>query len=155
TFWNRWITLLMALTGYCLLVVVPVAQAVLTPSIGRLIGLIIMLCVYITALRVVWSQRKAVRAGLMERAVTASTAVFGTLLRALARIWHWLAIAYFTVLFLASQADQAAALAFMLAATVQSVAAVLIGAILTAGLVQLETRRITLPEQWNQNFPLL
>lgn len=154
-YWNRWITLLMALTGYCLLVVVPVAQAVLAPSIGRLIGLIIMLCVYITALRVVWSQRKAVRAGLMERAVTASTAVFGTLLRALARIWHWLAIAYFTVLFLASQADQAAALAFMLAATVQSVAAVLIGAILTAGLVQLETRRITLPEQWNQNFPLL
>ena len=154
-YWNRWITLLVALTGYCLLVVVPVGQAVFAPSIGRLIGLVIMLCVYVTALRVVWSQRKAVRAGLMERADQAGTAVFGTLLRALARVWHWLATAYFTVLFLASQADQASALAFMLGATVQSLVAVLVGAVLTAGLVHLESRRIVLPEYWSQNFPLL
>lgn len=154
-YWNRWITLLMALTGYCLLVVVPVGQAVFAPSIGRLIGLVIMLCVYITALRVVWSQRKTVRAGLMERADQAGTAVFGTLLGALARVWHWLATAYFTVLFLASQADQASALAFMLGATVQSLVAVLVGAVLTAVLVHLESRRIVLPEHWNRNFPLL
>jgi len=154
-FWNRWITLLMALTGYCLLVVVPVGQAVFAPSIGRLIGLVIMLCVYITALRVVWSQRKAVRDGMIERAQAAGTAVFGTLMRALARVWHWLAFAYFTVLFFASQADQAAALAFMLSATVQSVAAVVVGAVLTAGLVRLESRHVTLPETWSLNFPLL
>src|SRR5690606_40631057 len=97
-YWNRWITLLVALTGYCLLVVVPVGQAVFAPSIGRLIGLVIMLCVYVTALRVVWSQRKAVRAGLMERADQAGTPVFGALLRALARVWRWLAPPQFTVL---------------------------------------------------------
>jgi len=154
-YWNRWITLFIALTGYCLLVVVPVGQAVLAPSIGRLIGLIIMLCVYVTALRVVWSQKTEVRAGLMQRADTASTAVFGTLLRALARTWHWLAFAYFTVLLVASQAEQAAALTFMMSATAQSVAAIVVGAILTTALVRLESRHFKLPETWSRNFPLL
>jgi Small-conductance mechanosensitive channel len=154
-YWNRWISLLIALTGYCLLVVVPVGQAVLAPSIGRLIGLIIMLCVYVTGLRVVWRQKAEVRAGLMNRAERTNTAVFGTLLRALARCWHWLAFAYFTVLLFASQAEQAAALAFIMSATVQSIVAIGVGALLTAGLNKLEMHRVALPETWNQNFPLL
>lgn len=154
-FWNRWITLLIALTGYCLLVVVPVGQALFAPSIGRLIGLVIMLCVYVTGVRVVWSQRKIVRAGMMERAEIVNTAVFGTLLRALARTWHWLALAYFTVLFVASQAEQAAALAFMVSATVQSIIAIVVGAILGAGLTHLEARHVVLPENWKQSFPML
>ncbi|NLC34889.1 MAG: mechanosensitive ion channel [Alcaligenaceae bacterium] len=155
SYWNRWISLLIALTGYCLLVVVPVGQAVLAPSIGRLIGLVIMLCVYITALRVVWSQKASVKSGLLQRAEATETAVFGTLLRALGRTWHWLALAYFTVLLVASQAEQAAALAFMMSATVQSLVAVVVGALLAAGLVRLEARHLALPEHWNRNFPLL
>ena len=155
SYWNRWITLLIALTGYCLLVVVPVGQAVLAPSIGRLIGLVIMLCVYITALRVVWSQKETVRAGLMQRANAAEMAVFGTLLRALARTWHWLAFAYFTVLLVASQAEQAAALTFMMSATVQSVIAIVVGTLLSAMLVRMESQPLRLPENWNRNFPML
>jgi len=154
-YWNRWITLLIALTGYCLLVVVPVGQTVLAPSIGRLIGLVIMLCVYVTALRVVWSQKAAVRAGLMQRAETTEMAVFGPLLRALARSWHWLAFAYFTVLLVASQAEQAAALTFMMSATAQSVIAIVAGTLATAALVRMESQHIKLPENWNRNFPLL
>lgn len=154
-FWNRWITLLMALTGYCLLVIVPVGQTVFAPSIGRLIGLIIMLCVYITAVKVVWSQRKTVRDGMMGSADQAGTAVFGTLMRALARIWHWVALGYLTVLFVVSQAEQAAALTFMLTATVQSVVAIVVGAVLTTGLAQMESRHLALPDPWRRNFPLL
>jgi len=154
-YWNRWITLLMALTGYCLLVVVPIGQSVFGLSIARLISLVIMLCVYITGVRVVWSQKAAVRANLMEQAGKNDTAVFGTLLRALARTWHWLALAYFTVLFVASQADQAEALAFMVQATLQSLVAIIIGALLAAGLIRLESRHLALPESWNRNFPLL
>lgn len=155
TYWNRWITLLIALTGYCLLVVVPVGQAVFAPSVGRLIGLVIMLCVYVTALRVVWTQKDSVRAGLMERAAATELPGFGPLLRALGRTWHWLAFIYFTVLLVASQAEQAAALAFMMSATVQSVVAIVVGTLLTAVLVRLETKPIKLRESWNKNFPLL
>lgn len=154
-FWNRWITLLVALTGYCLLVVVPVGQAVFAPSIGRLIGLVIMLCVYVTGVRVVWSQRKAVRAGLMEYAETVHTAAFGTLLRALARAWHWLALVYFTVLLVASQTEQADAISFMVSATAQTIIAIVVGALLSSALTHLETRHVTLPETWNRSFPLL
>ncbi|MFT0849609.1 mechanosensitive ion channel domain-containing protein [Achromobacter sp. F4_2707] len=155
TYWNRWISLLIALTGYCLLVVVPLGQAVLAPSVGRLIGLVIMLGVYITALRVVWSQKATVRTGLLRRAEATDVSLFGTLLRALARTWHWLAFAYLTVLLVASQAEQAAALAFMMSATAQSVLVIVAGLLLTAALLRLEWRHINLPEHWNRNFPFL
>ncbi len=154
-YWNRWISLFIALTGYCLLVVVPVGQTVLAPSVGRLIGLVIMLGVYITALRVVWSQKAAVRAGLLGRAEATDVSLFGTLLRALARTWHWLAFVYLTVLLVASQAEQAAALTFMMSATGQSVLVTVAGVLLTAVLLRLEWRHIKLPDHWNRNFPFL
>src|SRR5690606_17945433 len=141
--------------GYCLLVVVPVGQSVLAPSIGRLIGLVIMVCVYVTALRVIWSQKESVRAGMMRSADRSDTAVYSTLMRALARIWHWLAFAYFTVLLVASQLDQAAALTFMMSATLQSATAIVVGAILTTGLNRLESQQRKLPENWSRSCPPL
>ncbi len=154
-YWNHSISLLIGLTGYCLLVIVPVTQAIFAPSIGRLLGLAIMLCVYIYGIRVVWSQRLAVKAGLDEWAQRAEMAVFGTLIRTLARTWHILALAYFTILLVVSQADQQQALAFMMRATAQSLLAAGIGALLAAGLSALAARHISLPEHWRTGFPLL
>src|SRR5690606_4821760 len=105
-YWNHWLTLLIGLTGYGLMVAVPVAEAVFLPAAAKVLGLIIMLGVYIYGVRVVWKNRHAVRAGLVRRAEQSSTAVFGTLLRVLGRIWHLIALAYFTMLLAVSQADQ-------------------------------------------------
>lgn len=154
-YWNHWLTLLIGLTGYGLMVAVPVAEAVFLPAAGQVLGLIIMLGVYIYGLRVVWKNRDAVREGLVQRAEKSSTALFGTLLRVLGRVWHLIALAYFTVLLVASQADQDQALAFMMSATVQTVAAVLVGLILAAALTSLLERRIRLPEDWNRYLPSL
>src|SRR3546814_1188093 len=85
-YWNHWLTLLIGLTGYGLLFVVPIAQAIFLPAAGKVLGLIIMLGVYIYGVRVVWKNRKAVRAGLVQRAERSSTALFGTLLRVLGRV---------------------------------------------------------------------
>lgn len=154
-YWNRWLSLVISLTGYCLLVVVPVTQAVLLPSVGRLLGLVIMLGVYGYAVGVIWRNRSRVRDGLLGRAEHASAAVFGTLIRVVARSWHILAIAYFTVLLVVSQADQQQALAFMMEATLQSVIAVGAGAVLAAVLSSLLMRHLTLPESWSRAFPSL
>lgn len=154
-YWNRWLSLLISLTGYCLLVVVPITQAVLLPSLGRLLGLVIMLGVYIYGVRVVWSNRNTVRAGLIEWARNSSAAVFGTLIRIFARLWHLLAMAYLTVLLVASQADQQQALSFMVGATVQSAIAIVLGALAAAALTALLTRHIAVPEHWGKALPLL
>src|SRR3546814_5418473 len=72
-YWNHWLTLLIGLTGYGLLVVVPVAETVFLPAAGKILGLIIMLCVYIYGVRVVWNNRKTVQAGLIPWADRKST----------------------------------------------------------------------------------
>src|SRR5690606_26024704 len=89
-YWNHWLCLLIGLTGYGMLVAVPVAATVFLPAAGKILGLIIMLCVYIYGVRVVWKNRKAVQAGLIHRAEHSTTALFGTLLRVLGRVWHLL-----------------------------------------------------------------
>lgn len=154
-YWNQWLTLLIGLTGYGMLVAVPVAETVFLPAAGKILGLIIMLCVYIYGVRVVWKNRKTVKAGLIARADQSTTAIFSTLLRILGRTWHLLALAYFTVLLVVTQAEQEQALAFMVSATIQTLVAIAIGLILASVLSSLLSRRIHLPEQWRKTLPLL
>ncbi|MFW7341810.1 mechanosensitive ion channel domain-containing protein [Pollutimonas sp. H1-120] len=154
-YWNHWLTLLIGLTGYGLMVAVPIAEAVFLPAAAKMLGLVIMLGVYVYGVRVVWKNRKAVRAGLVERAEQSGTAVFGTLLRVLGRVWHLIALAYFTMLLAVSQANQDQALVFMTRATIQTVAAMAIGLALAAALSALLSRRIQLPDDWRRTLPLL
>ncbi|MYN14800.1 mechanosensitive ion channel [Pusillimonas sp. TS35] len=154
-YWNLWLSRLISIIGYTLLVFVPVLQAVLLPSVGDLFSLLLMLGIYVYAARVVWTNRKTVRAGLLRHADAASAAVFGTLLRVLARLWHVLAILYFTVLLVVSQREQQDALEFMAHATLQSVVAIAVAMMLAAALTRLLTRPLTLPPRWRSNVPSL
>lgn len=155
SYWNRWLIVLITITGYSLLVVVPVVDALLTPAVGQVLGLVLMTTVYLYAITVVWQNRHQVSAGLLEHAQHSSAPVFGTLTRILAKIWHWAVLTYLTVLFVVSQADQQNALNFMAHATVQSVAAVLIGSLLAIVLSSVLARRIALPDNWRRALPLL
>lgn len=154
-YWNRWVAVIITITGYSLLVVVPVVQTLLTPSVGDLLGLVLMIAVYLYAINVVWTRRNTVRTGLTNLAERSTTAVFGTLLRIFARIWHWLALSYLTVLFIVSQTRQQEALSFMGKATAQSLIAVLLGAIAITGVSSLVARRIQLPDHWTRMLPSL
>ncbi|NYT59878.1 mechanosensitive ion channel [Alcaligenaceae bacterium] len=154
-YWNHWLTLLIGLTGYSMLVAVPVAATVFLPAAGKILGLILMLCVYIYGVRVVWKSRKTVRDELIQRADQSSTAIFSTLLRVLGRVWHLLALAYFTVLLIVTQAEQDQALTFMVHATIQTLIAIAIGLILAAALSSLMSRRVQLPDHWRGRLPML
>lgn len=154
-YWTRWLMMIINITGYSLLVLVPVAQAILTRAVGNLLGLLVMLTVYLYAINVIWSKRQTVRSGLTQAAEGATTAVFGTLILVLARIWHWLALTYLTVLFVVSQTHQQQALNFMGKATAQSLIAVLIGGIAITAISALAHRRVKLPGNWRQSLPSL
>lgn len=155
TYWNRWIVILISVTGYGLLVMVPVVKTVLSTSVGQLLGVVLMIAVYVYAVSVVWKNRKSVSAELTRSAEHATTSVFGTLMRIAARSWAWLALAYLTVLLLVSLADQQHALSYMGTASLQTLLAVLVGAFLSMLLQSWMTRRLHLSERWNQAFPLL
>lgn len=154
-YWHRWLATLITLTGYSLLLIVPVTETILTPSVGNLIGLLLMLAVYLYAVSIVWGKRHAVRDGLTHHAERSTAPVSSMLTLILARLWHWLAIIYFTVLFVVSQIDQQDALSFMARATVQSILAILAGAVIIMGITSLSARRVHLPERWRHSLPSL
>ncbi|HEY9279317.1 MAG TPA: mechanosensitive ion channel domain-containing protein [Eoetvoesiella sp.] len=154
-YWDRWIARLVSLTGYGLLVVAPLIKTLFLPSVGQAVGLIIMLGVYVYAVGVIWANRAVLRARLTARAEKASAVFLGTLIRILARVWHVLAIAYFTVLLVVSQIDQQGALPFMAQATFQTVCAAGLGAVLASILSSLLSQRIRLSDDLRTRLPML
>lgn len=155
SYWYRWLAGLIVLTGYSLILIVPMANVLLTPGVGSLLGLTLMIMVYWYAITVVWQKRHQVSHQLLDYANRSSAPVFSTLIHVLARTWLWVLLAYFTVLLVVSQADQQNALNFMVHATLQSVLAVLVGAMLAAALSSLLARHIVLPTNWRKTLPLL
>ncbi len=154
-YWNDWLCRLISIAGYGMLVVVPITNALFTPALGNLIGLLIMLGMYIYAVRVVWANRTLIRDRLLERASQSSTAFFATMMRLLARVWYFLAIIYFTVLLVVSQVDPVDALPFMARATVQSIIAIVLGLLISAILTALLGRPIRLSDDLRSRLPLL
>lgn len=154
-YWDRWIARLVSLTGYGLLVIAPLIKALFLPSVGQAVSLFIMLGVYMYAVSVIWANRVMLRARLVARAEKASTVFLGTLVRILARVWHLVAIAYFTVLLVASQIDPQSALPFMAEATFQTVCAIVSGGLLASVLSSLLLRRIRLSDDLRIRLPML
>lgn len=154
-FWNAWLTRLIRITGYGLLVAVPLAQILLLPAAGSVLGLLIMLAVYVYAVRVIWTNRALLRERMMARAAEMTAPLMSTFLRILARVWHVLGIAYFTELLVASQVDPGHALPFMAEATGQTLLAVGVGLVLSLLLTSLLSRRIRLSDELRARLPLL
>lgn len=154
-YWNAWLERVTSIAGYGVLLVVPLIAATLSAAVGQMVSLIIMLGVYIYAVRVIWKNRASIRSRLTNRARLSSTAFFGTLLRMLARTWHLLAIAYFTVLLVVTQVDPAGSLPYMVHGTLQSALAIGIGLLLSALLTALLSRRITLSQDLRTRLPML
>ncbi|CAM3967425.1 Mechanosensitive ion channel protein [Bordetella tumbae] len=154
-YWNVRLGHIAAVVGYGLLLVEPLAQSLLSPALGELLGLVIMVMAYIYAVRIIWRNRALLRDHLKQRAERASIHSFGTALRLLARSWHVLAIGYFTVLLVVSQVDTQEALPFMVHATVQSVVALAVGSLVIMLLATMLAQRIRLPEDVRRKLPML
>lgn len=154
-YWSRWLQRIIGITGYGMLVAVPVLDQMLTPSVAQLAGLFIMLGVYIYAIRIIWLKRKDVRGKLEQRAAAASNAFFSTLYRVAGRLWHWVGLAYFTALLVATQVDQQEALPFIAQATLRTLIVIGIATVLAAALSSLMARRITVSPDLRSRLPLL
>ncbi len=154
-YWYRFGAVIISVAGYGVLVVVPLIRSMISPAAAHVAGLIIMLSVYVYALGVILRNRVAMRDAMRERAEQMQSALFGSLLRMLARSWHVLAIAYFTVLLIATQVEQETALPMIAEATVQTLVAVG-GSLLVSGVLSvLLMQRIRLPADLQQRLPLL
>lgn len=153
-YWNAWLVRIAAAAGYGTLLIDPVVSAALSPALGRLASMVIMLAVYVYAVRVIWQNRQVVRERLSRRAANAAT-FMGARLHFLARIWHVLGIGYFTILLVVSQIDPTNALPFMARATAQTLLVIGVGSLLILLLNTILAKPIRLSADLRRRLPLL
>ncbi|MCD0500553.1 mechanosensitive ion channel [Achromobacter sp. MY14] len=153
-YWNGWLVRVVAAAGYGTLLIDPVISATLSPALGRLANMVIMLAVYVYAVRVIWQNRQSVRERLSRRAAHATT-FMGSRLNFLSRVWHVLGIGYFTILLVVSQIDPTNALPFMARATAQTLLVIGVSSLLVLLLNTVLAKPIALSADLRRRLPML
>ena len=154
-YWYAWLAHLASFVGYGVLLVVPVLATNVGPAIGRLAYVIVLALGFVYGLAIILQNRARVRQRL--EAVSRNARSGGSRMAAavLARIWHLAAIAYLAALtgVLLRRPDEA--LAFMAAATLQSLLAIALGALAAGVIGRAISHGIRIPETTRARFPLL
>lgn len=153
-YWHLRLSALSSLIGYGLLVAVPIISNQVNVQFGALANVLIMLFITLWALYLIFHNKREIQHNLIELA-DHSLAFFSLFIRAFALIWHWLASAYFVVLFFFSLFDPGNSLKFMMSATVNSLAILSIAAFLSGMLSRWLNKTITLSPQVQRNYPEL
>lgn len=153
-YWHLRLSALSSLIGYGLLVAVPIISNQVNVQFGALANVVIMLCITVWALYLIFHNKKTIQHNLTVLA-DHSLAFFSLFIRAFALIWHWLASAYFIVLFFFSLFDPGNSLKFMMGATVNSLAILSIAAFISGVLSRWLNKTITLSPQVHRNYPEL
>lgn len=153
-YWSLRLSLLSGLIGYGLIVAVPIISNQVNVQTGALANVVIMLCITVWALWLIFHNKKAITESLIGLA-DRSLAFFSLFIRAFALVWHWLASAYFIVLFFFSLFDPGNSLKFMMGASVRSLAIVGIAAFVSGILSRWLAKTITLSPETQRNYPEL
>ncbi|TDR51921.1 small conductance mechanosensitive channel [Halomonas ventosae] len=155
SYWNGWIARLIGLVGYGLMVVVPLVNVYLSPTLGQSIGTLIMIGAFVYAVAVVLRNRVRLRDALNHKADNATMAASRVSLQLFARTWHLFALAYFVMVLVLVLTRPADALPFVLFATLKTIAAVVVGLLVSSLLTQTIGRRIRLSDDLRRKLPLL
>jgi small-conductance mechanosensitive channel len=153
-YWCLRLSLLSSLIGYGLIVAVPIISNQVNVQTGALANVVIMLCITTWALWLIFHNKKAITDSLIALA-NRSLAFFSLFIRAFALVWHWLASAYFIVLFFFSLFDPGNSLKFMMGASVRSLAIIGIAAFISGMLSRWIAKTITLSPETQRNYPEL
>ncbi|EML9724599.1 TPA: mechanosensitive channel protein [Klebsiella aerogenes] len=153
-YWNLRLSALSSLIGYGLIVAVPIISNQVNVQIGALANVIIMLCITVWALYLIFHNKRAITQGLIHLA-DRSLPFFSLFIRAFALVWHWLACAYFIVLFFFSLFDPGNSLKFMMGATLRSLAIVGAAALVSGILSRWIAKTITLSPETQRHYPEL
>lgn len=155
SYWNRWLARLIGLVGYGLLVVAPLTSVYLAPTMGQAVGVLIMFGAFIYAVAVVLKNRLRIRDELNAMAARSDFTATRVTLQLFARTWHLFALLYFLIVLVLTLTRPVDALPFVLIATLQTLAVVIVGMLLSNLLTHSIGRRIRLSDDLRRKLPLL
>ncbi|OOC10149.1 mechanosensitive ion channel domain-containing protein [Thioalkalivibrio halophilus] len=154
-YWNAWLARIVSYIGYGLLLLVPLTSLHISLEAGRSLGLLVMLTAFLYAATIILQNRQRVHGRLMVLANRSYFSFTRITTGLLARFWHVLALLYFLALTVVSVVRPEDALPFMATATLQTLIAAFVGFFVATLLTQIIGRRIALPEETREKFPLL
>lgn len=153
-YWHTRLSWLSGVIGYGLLVVVPIVSNRVNVQVGALVNVIIMGLMTGWALWLIFHNRRNIQHelnALSER----SLSFFALFIRAFAFVWHWVASAYFIVLFFFSIFNPGGSLKFMMSATLRSLMIIALGAVISGMLTRWISKTITLSPELRRTYPEL
>ncbi len=153
-YWNTRLSWLSGLIGYGLLVIVPIVSNQINLQVGALVNVVIMGLITVWALYLIFHNRRNIQHELVALA-NRSMSFFALFIRAFALVWHWLASAYFVVLFFLSLFNPGDSLQFMMSASVRSLAIIGLGALVSGILSRWIAKTITLSPDLQRHYPEL
>ncbi|WP_043531646.1 mechanosensitive channel protein [Halomonas xinjiangensis] len=155
SYWNGWIARLIGMVGYGLLVLVPLINYYISPTLGQGVGTLIMLAAFVYAVAVVLKNRLKIRHALEAKANASTMSATRLSLRLFARVWHWLAILYFLIVLIVTLVRPEDALPFVMIATLKTLAIIIAGLLVSSLLTQTIGRHIRLSDDMRRKLPLL
>lgn len=153
-YWHTRLSWLSGVIGYGLLVVVPIVSNQINMQVGALFNVIIMGLMTGWALWLIFHNRRSIQRELIALSER-SLSFFALFIRAFAFIWHWVASAYFIVLFFFSIFNPGGSLQFMISATLRSLVIIALGALVSGMLTRWISKTITLSPELRRNYPEL
>lgn len=153
-YWHTRLSWLSGVIGYGLLVVVPIVSNRVNVQVGALVNVIIMGLMTGWALWLIFHNRRSIQRELIALSER-SLSFFALFIRAFAFVWHWVASAYFIVLFFFSIFNPGGSLKFMMSSTVRSLVIIGIGAVISGMLTRWISKTITLSPELRRNYPEL
>ena len=154
-YWYFWLSRLVSLVGYTFLLVAPLLADSVSRDLAETVRVVVLFAALIIGVAIILQNRDSVRANLLRRAAAGETAAFTQSLATIARVWHVVAIAYLLAVFGLWVTDPETALPFVLTATGQSLAAVVVGGLLSAFIARLASGGMRLSADVRARLPLL
>ena len=154
-YWYFWLSRIIGLLGYGMLLVVPIVSYNLPREIGLATEYLIGAAALAMAIVVILQNRQGLREVLAARAQAREGDFIGRGLMLLARIWHLIAMVYCIGIFVAWVVHPRGALPFMVSATVESIVVIVLGIVVAVLISRAITAGLRLPDEVRQRLPLL
>jgi small conductance mechanosensitive channel len=154
-YWYFWSSRLVSLIGYTLLFISPMLATSVSAELAEAFRIVVMFVALAIGVAIVMQNRDAVRARLLRGAGESGRSLLSRSLATLARVWHMVAIVYLIAVFVLWVAEPETALPFVLRATLQSLVAILVGAVLSSALGRLAAGGLRLGPEVKERLPLL
>lgn len=154
-YWYFWSARAVSLIGYTFMFVAPIMAANVSPAAAQAVRVLVMLTALVIGVIVVLQNRERVRTRLAVRASHGHNDTLGRAGAAFAGVWHLIAIFYLFAVFVVWLVNPREALPFMLAATVQSIMAVVIGGLIVAFISRFVNVGMKVPDDVRARLPAL